>query len=268
MLRGNNWRIADLSEASFNSLASSLQGPDCEEIFKSSTLYYGSGGTAVLHLSTTIRLNRIRNVMDLDWKTVQGSIDSIVSNLKAAESPLKILRFSSVDKKSANISLISTRREDAAERLGAEITGEPEAAAALSPVNVNHYYQRLEKALTSENEEKKRITQQFLRIHQEIFGGSVPEKINADVCKQIADKMISKNTVGEKRNCNYIFQLERQITVLQSKNQKLERAYSELDQFSKEQGMEAKQHRRQKAVRKSQRGWDNSASTWVDRASR
>jgi hypothetical protein len=294
-MRGNNWQVADLSEASFHELASSLQrlqSPDCEEIFKGSTLYYGNGGTAVLHMKPTIRINRIRSALRLDWKAVPGSIESIVADLNATESPVRSRHFSPREKKSAKILLTSSKREDKIHRakpvsagrarqimptpiqvytasgLDADSTTEPEAASALSPENIHHRYLRLEGALVSENEEKKRITQQLLRIYHALSGGSVPEIIDADACEQIADRMISANDVEEERNLSHISQLQQQIADLQSKNQKLERAYSALDQLNKKQGMEARQNRRLKAVRKSQHGWSDSASAWVDRSTR
>lgn len=266
-MRSNNWYLKALPKSGLDDLISSLQSPDCEEIFKCSTLYYGKRGTAVLHLNTTIRVNRIRKVMSLDWENAQGSIKAIVADLEATESPIEKFQFPLMDKMSVNVSETSLSKVDSSGRQEAFIP-EPEVGSLSSPVVMDSRQKRLEKALLSENEEKKRITQELFKVYRALSGGAVPAVINPDACRLIADRLIEENNVHEELNRRYIANLKQQIAELETKNQMLERAYHALDQLSREQGMKARQLRRVKVIRKSQHGWDKSASTWVDPSSR
>jgi hypothetical protein len=80
----------------------------------------------------------------------------------------------------------------------------------------------------------------------------VPEIIDADACEQIADRMISANDVEEERNLSQFSQLQQQIADLQSKNKRA--CVLCIGSIGQKKGMEARQNRRLKAVRKSQHG--------------
>lgn len=253
-IRGNNWRATEQSESSLKDLISSIESADAK-VFNSCSLYYGSKGTIVLHLGNSIRDSQVRSLIHLDWKRVRGSLEDITANLKKVEDPIQFFQFpSSGDNTSKNDSEVLTDPH-IAEREDPDMpTGE--MVSALPHVDEN--------AVVFENEEKKLITEQLLKIHRALSRGAVPTIINADTCRLIADRLIEEGKEAEESNKHYINKLRQKIAELETKNLRLERAYNAMDQMIKEQGIEARHQRRAKAARRPQHGWNNSASKWID----
>ena len=162
-------------------------------------MYYGAGGTIAIHLTKTVRLSQIRNLIHLDWQNVSGSIEVIKANLKKVENLIQMFQFSSSgDNTSINYSEIWTDPNIAYGQV--RDMPEGEMVSALPHVSANSHQLRLEKAVVFENEEKKRITEQLLKIHRAVSRGLVPAIINADACQLIADRLIEEDKEAEESN--------------------------------------------------------------------
>ena len=126
-------------------------------------------------------------------------------------------------------------------------------------------HRRIQAANAFENSEKKAITESLIKLYREFSGEAIPEVINAEACRIMAESLIKKLKELEQLQESFVFELQGKIAELQSKNRKLENANADLKKFIDKQDNAAKQQRKVKAQRTSEHGWGMAASDWARR---
>ena len=263
LIKSNNWEVV-LSKDSRNALILALQNPDCPEIFKRGVLYMGKK-KVVLHLNASIRKRQIcTTLINLDWNKVKGTLSSILSELKQS-GPFEIQRFHNSRSVERLVPAMEPRK----------IAGNVQGSTSESvPSNISVMYdehRRLQSELNLHIDEKKNISQQFLRVYDAFFGDSgCSNNINPVSCQRMANSMIEDLEVTDqeferlKTNVADLEKSKKNLEVslckLQWAKQAIEADYEKLAQ---QLSADRRLQRRLNAERKPDRGWSKSARAWV-----
>jgi hypothetical protein len=271
-MKGNNW-ATNLSNDSRKALILALQCADLHDVFKRSRLYIDKGGQALIHLDTTIRKSQVDSALiGFDWMKVKGSIAAILKKMGSVET----FRFDKVigSKSFSGSTVRGPNKKMNNNRIPRSETAEHGSASAkpiASADTMNAEYSRLEASLSLQIEEKRKISQQFLRVYAAFFDESRCDLIDSNLSQQMADSMIENLDKADQEFVELSAQLTVQVELhkelghryrkMESAKQALEASF---DKLSKEQSIQQKKYRRALAERKPWHGWSKPASSWTN----